>query len=58
MKNISQALVLALPNLQWPFEVDIDVSGYTLRVVFMQGGRLDICYHSKVFSGAVLNYPT
>lgn len=56
-KNISQAPVLKLPNLQQPFEVEINVSGYDMGVVLMQGGR-HVRYHSKVFHGEVLNYPT
>jgi hypothetical protein len=49
--------VLAEPNLQNPFEVEIDVSGYAMGVVLMQGG-MKICYHSEVFHGEVLKYPT
>ena len=37
--------------------MEIDVSGYAKGVVLMQGGRY-VCYHSEVFHGAVLNYPT
>jgi len=37
--------------------VEIDASGYVMEVVLMQGGR-SVCYHSEVFHGAVLNYPT
>jgi len=37
--------------------VETDASGYAIVDVFMQGGR-PICYHSKVFHGEVLNYPT
>jgi hypothetical protein len=55
--NICQASVLVLPNLQNPFEVEIDASGYSMGVVSMQGGRT-VCYHSKVFHGVVLKYPT
>lgn len=28
-----------------------------MGVVLMQGGRL-VCYHSEVFHGDILNYPT
>ena len=56
-KKINQAPALPLPNLQQPFEVETDVSGYALGAVLMQGGRL-VCYHNEVFHGAVLNYPT
>ena len=37
--------------------MDTNASGYALGVVLMQGGK-HLCYHSKVFHGAVLNYPT
>jgi hypothetical protein len=37
--------------------VDIDASVYAMGEILMQGGR-PICYHSKVFHGVVLNYPT
>ena len=56
-KKISQAPILALPKFQQTFKVDRDVSGYVMRVVLMQGGRL-VCYHPEVFHGEVLNYPT
>lgn len=56
-KKISEAPVLALPNLQLPFEVETDASGYAMGDVLMQGiGH--VCYHSEVFHGADLNYPT
>jgi hypothetical protein len=47
----------ALPNLQKPFEVETDASGYAMGAIMMQGGRL-VCYHSEVFHGAIFNYPT
>lgn len=37
--NISEALVLALPNLQQPFEVETYATGYAMGVALMQGGR-------------------
>jgi hypothetical protein len=36
--------------------VETKASGYAMGEVLMQGGRL-VCYHSKVFHGAILNYP-
>ena len=56
-KKINHAPIMALPNLQQPFEVETHVSGYPMGVVLMKGGR-PTWYHSEVFHGAVLNYPT
>jgi hypothetical protein len=56
-RKITHTLVLALPNLHKPFELEIDASGYAMGAVLMQGGRA-IYYHSEVFHGAILNYPT
>ena len=49
--------MIALPNLQKPFEVETYASGYAMGVVLMQGGG-SICYHYKVFYGEILNHPT
>jgi hypothetical protein len=53
-RKIIQAIVLMLPNLQKPFDVKTNASGYTMGVVLMQGER-PICYHYEVFHGAILN---
>ena len=53
-KKIIHAPVMALLNLQRPFQVETDVSGYVMGVVLMQGGRL-VCYHFEVFHGEILN---
>jgi len=45
-----------MPNLQRPFELETDASGYALGSVLMQGGR-HVCYHSKLFHGKVFDYP-
>jgi hypothetical protein len=55
--KISTALVLAPSNLQHPFEIEIDVSGYAMAVVLMQY-RKPICYHFENFNQVVVNYPT
>jgi len=54
--KISEALVQALTNLQNPFEVEINVDGYAKGAI-TEKGRL-IFYHSKLFHGKILNYPT
>jgi hypothetical protein len=56
-RKYSQAPFLTLPNLQNHFEVEIDASGYAMGAILIQGGR-PICYHSEIFHGEVLNYPT
>ena len=56
-RKISTTLVLALPNLQQPLEIEIDVSDYIVGAVLMQHGK-PICYHSETFNSAVVNYPT
>jgi hypothetical protein len=56
-EKISTTLVLPLPYLQYPFDIEIDASGYVMREVLMQE-RKPLCYHSGTFSKVVVNYPT
>ncbi|CAL8120214.1 unnamed protein product [Prunus armeniaca] len=56
-RKITEAPVLALPNLQRPFEVEADASNYAMGAVLFQDGK-PVAYHSEMFSGPVLNYPT
>lgn len=56
-RKISNAPVLALPNLQKPFEIETDASDYAMGAVLLQEKHL-VCYHSKMFTSAVKNYPT
>lgn len=56
-EKISIASVLALPNLQRPFEIETDTSDYAMGAVLMQHGK-PICYHFETFNSAVVNYPT
>ena len=56
-EKISTALVLALSNLQQPFENETDSSGYTMGAVLMQYCK-PICYHSETFNQVVVKYPT
>jgi hypothetical protein len=56
-EKISTAPVLALLNLQQPFEIETDAIGYAMGAVLMQY-RKPIYYHSKIFNQVVVNYPT
>jgi hypothetical protein len=56
-RKINNSLVLSMPNLKQPFELEIYASGYALGVVLMQGGRVPMCYHLELFHGELLDYP-
>ena len=56
-EKISTSPVLALPDLQRPFEIETDASDYAMGAVLMQHGK-PICYHSETFNSTVVNYPT
>jgi len=56
-EKISATPVLALPDLQRPFEIQTDASDYAMGAVLAQHGK-PICYHSETFNPVVVNYPT
>ena len=56
-ENISTSPILALLDLKKPFEIQTDSSDYAMRAVLMQHSK-PICFHSKTFTTAVINYPT
>jgi hypothetical protein len=56
-EKISSALVLALPDLRQPFEIQTDASNYAMGAIFLQHGK-PICFHSENFNGVVIYYPT
>eukprot|EP00253_Pinus_taeda_P021122 PITA_21122 len=56
-EKIGTTPVLALPDLQRPFDIEMDASGYAMGAVLMQHGK-PICYHSKTINFVVVNYPT
>jgi len=49
--------VLTLPELQQPFEVEIDASNYAIGAVLIQH-RHPMAYHSETLSDTVQKYPT
>ena len=56
-EKISTDPVLALPDLQRPFEIQIDASVYAMGAVLTQHGK-PIYYHSETLNHVVVNYPT
>jgi hypothetical protein len=55
-EKINTAPVLALLNIQQPFEIETDANRYAMGAVLMQY-RKPICYCSETFNQAVVNYP-
>ena len=55
--KIVTAPVLALLDIQQPFEIETDASGYAMGAVLMQR-RKPIYFHSETFSKEVMAYPT
>ena len=49
--------MLTLPNLQQPFEIEIDASDYDIVVVLIQQGN-PLAYHNETLSDTVRKYPT
>eukprot|EP00253_Pinus_taeda_P002514 PITA_02514 len=56
-EKINTTPVLALPDLQRQFEMQIDASDYAMGGVLTQHNK-PICYHSETFNPVVVNYPT
>ena len=55
--NTSSSPILALPDLRQPFEIQTDASDYAMGTILLQHGK-PISFHSEMFNGAVINYPT
>ena len=51
------APMLTLPDLQQPFEVEIDASDYAIVAILTQH-RHPMAYHSETLSDTVQKYPT
>jgi hypothetical protein len=56
-EKIRTTPVLAMLDLQQPFEIQTDASGYAMVTFLMHCGK-PICYHYETFTQAVINYPT
>ena len=58
LKNcLYSALVLTLPDLQQPFEIETYASDYAIGAVFTQQGH-PVAHRSKTLSDKVHKYPT
>ena len=55
--HLYSALVLTLPDLQQPFEIETDASDYAIGSVLTQHGH-PVAYHSETLSDTVRKYPT
>ena len=55
--RLCYALVLTLPDLQQPFEIEIDASDYAIGAFLTQQGN-PVAYHSETLSDTVHKYPT
>jgi hypothetical protein len=56
-KSLCSTLVIPLPNLQHPFEIETNASDYAVGVVLTQHGH-PVAYHSERLSDTFRNYPT
>jgi len=56
-EKISITRLLALPDLQRLFEIEIDPNDYAMRAVLMQHDK-HIFHHYEIFNSTVVNYPT
>jgi hypothetical protein len=54
---LCSSLVLSLPGLQQPFNIETDASDYVVGVVLTQHGH-HVAYHSETLSDVFRKYPT
>ena len=58
LKNrLCSSLVLTLPDLQQPFEIETNASDYAIGPVLTQQGH-PVAYHNETLSDTVRKYPT
>jgi len=55
--HLCSTQILILPDLQQPFEIEIDASDYAIGVVLTQHGH-PIAYHNETLYDVVHIYPT
>jgi hypothetical protein len=55
--RLCSAPVLSLPDLQQPFEIEIDASNYVVGAILTRHGH-PMAYHSETLSDVVHKYPT
>ena len=54
---MSTTPILDFLDLQQPFQIQTDASGYNMGAVLMQQGK-PICYHFETFTQEIINYST
>jgi hypothetical protein len=55
--HLCSSPVLSLPDMQQPFDIEIDVSNYVVGTILTQQSHL-MTYHSENLSDIVQKYPT
>src|SRR6267142_1111317 len=60
IQNVTMAPVLAYPDLERPFEMEVDASAYAVGAILFQkddqGRKCDVGYYSKALNPAECNY--
>ena len=60
IQKVTTALVLVYPDLERPFEMEVDASAYVVRAILFQkddqGQKRDVRYYSKALNPAECNY--
>ena len=55
-QHLCSSLLISLPDLQQPFEIETDSSDYAVGAVLTQHDHL-VAYHSETLSDVIHNYP-